>query len=435
MNIPQSNLPRIVVIGGGFGGVALAKKLAKKQAQVVLLDRHNYHTFQPLLYQVSTGGLEPDSIAYPLRKVIQGYSDFYFRLANVLQIDAATRQVHTNIGAVRYDYLVIATGSQTNFFGNKNIAEKGMAMKTIPQSLDLRSLILENFEEALLTNNLNERDALTNFVVVGGGPTGVELAGALAEIKKGILHKDYPDLDTQRVQINLVEGSDRILATMSKIASRKAELFLERLGVNVWKNIKVADYDGKRVSTDTDITFETATLIWAAGVRGVTIEGLDATHLLARDKRLKVNPYSQVEGFEDIFAIGDVAQMQSETYPLGHPMVATVAIQQGKNLGKNLARLLKNKPMKPFVYSDKGSMATIGRNKAVVDLPHFKFQGVFAWFVWMFIHLYFLVGFRSRVVVFINWLHNYIRFDREARLIIRPFKEKYQVDKRSQPSE
>lgn len=436
MNIPQSNLPRIVIVGGGFGGITLAKKLGKKEAQVVLLDRHNYHTFQPLLYQVSTGGLEPDSIAYPIRKVIQGYSDFYFRLANVLEVDPAAQEVHTNIGTIHYDYLVIATGSQTNFFGNKNIEEKSMAMKTIPQSLNLRSLILENFEHALLADDPQERDALMNFVIVGGGPTGVELAGALAEIKKAILHKDYPDLDTQRVQINLVEGSNRILPAMSKVASRKAETFLERLGVNVWKDVRVTDYDGRHVTTTSnDVAFETDTLIWAAGVKAVSIKGLDAEDLLSRDKRLKVNAYNQVEGFENIFAIGDVAQMQSEALPFGHPMVASPAIQQGETLGRNLGRLLKNKPMTPFVYRDKGSMATIGRNKAVVDLPNFKFQGVFAWFVWMFVHLYFLIGFRSRVVVFINWLYNYIRFDREARLIIRPFKQKHQAINHPKPSE
>ena len=429
MNIPQSSLPRIVIIGGGFGGIALAKKLSKKEVQVVLLDRHNYHTFQPLLYQVSTGGLEPDSIAYPIRKVLQGYPHFHFRLAEVLQIDVETSTLETNIGTIEYDYLVVATGSQTNFFGNKNIEMKGMAMKTIPQSLNLRSLILENFEQALLTDDLHERDALMNFVIVGGGPTGVELAGALAEIKKGILPKDYPDLDTRRAQINLIQSGDRILPAMSEVASQKAERFLERLGVNVWKDIRVLDYDGKHVSTDTGTSFETATLVWAAGVQAVSIPGLDGKELLSRGNRLKVNRYHQVEGFEKIFAIGDVAQMETEAFPHGHPMMAQPALQQGRNLGENLLRLVEGKPMKPFVYKDKGSMATIGRNKAVVDLPKVRFQGVFAWFVWMFVHLYFLIGFRNRVVVFINWVYNYIRFDREARLIIRPFKKQYQLSK------
>ncbi len=423
MNIPQSSLARVIIIGGGFGGIALAKKLANQDIQVVLLDKHNYHNFQPLLYQVSTGGLEPDSIAYPIRKVLQGYPNFYFRLAEVVEVIASEKKVMTNIGDIRYDYLVVATGSETNFFGNKNIENLGMAMKTIPQSLNLRSLILENFEQALLTDDLHERDALMNFVIVGGGPTGVELAGALAEIKKGILPKDYPDLDTRRAQINLVQGSGRILPAMSKIASEKAERFLEKLGVNVWKNIRVTDYDGNRVTTNTDTEFEAATLVWAAGVKAVTLKGLDAKELLARGNRLQVNEFNQVVGHSNIFAIGDVAQMQTESHPNGHPMMAQPAIQQGHNLGLNLIRLLENKPLRPFEYKDKGSMATVGRNKAVVDLKRFKFQGVFAWFVWMFVHLYFLIGFRNRVVVFINWVYNYIRFDREARLIIRPFKK------------
>ena len=430
MNIPQSSFPRIIIIGGGFGGIALAKKLSGKDVQVLLLDKHNYHTFQPLLYQVSTGGLEPDSIAYPIRKVLQGYPNFYFRLAEVTQIDTEKRRLETNIGGIAYDYLVVATGSETNFFGNQNIQSNGMAMKTVPQSLNLRSLILENFEQALLTDDLHERDALMNFVIVGGGPTGVELAGALAEIKKGILPKDYPDLDTRRAQINLVQGSDRILPAMSEVASAKAERFLEKLGVNVWKNIRVSDYDGKLVTTNTDTKFEACTLVWAAGVKAVSIKGLNAGEFLSRGSRLKVNHFHQVEGFEEIFAIGDVAQMESEEFPHGHPMMAQPAIQQGESLGENLARLVDEKPMKPFKYKDKGSMATVGRNKAVVDLKKFKFQGVFAWYVWMFVHLYFLIGFRNRVVVFINWVYNYIKFDREARLIIRPFKKEYQVSKK-----
>ena len=429
MNIPQSSYPRVVIVGGGFGGIALAKKLSKKEAQVVLLDKHNYHNFQPLLYQVSTGGLEPDSIAYPIRKVLQGYPNFFFRLAQVQEVKTDTKRIKTNIGEIFYDYLVVATGSETNFFGNKGIESKGMAMKTIPQSLNLRSLILENFEQALLTDDLHERDALMNFVIVGGGPTGVELAGALAEIKKGILPKDYPDLDTRRAQINLVQGGDRILPAMSQQASEKAEKFLEELGVNVWKNIRVTDYDGKRVSTNTKTIFDAETLVWAAGVKAVGLKGLDAEEFLCRGNRLRVNEFHQIVGLEDVFAIGDVAQMETEECPHGHPMGAQPAIQQGRNLGDNLVRLIENKPMKSFVYKDKGSMATVGRNKAVVDMPKFRFQGVFAWFVWMFVHLYFLIGFRNRVVVFINWVYNYIRFDREARLIIRPFKKQNRVER------
>ncbi|RRQ47640.1 NAD(P)/FAD-dependent oxidoreductase [Maribacter algicola] len=425
MNIPRSNNPRIVIIGGGFGGIALAQKLRKQEVQVVLLDKNNYHTFQPLLYQVSTGGLEPDSIAYPLRKVLIGYDNFFFRLAEVTEILPEKQLLKTSIGEISYDYLVVATGSETNFFGNTELEQHAMAMKSIPQSLNLRSLILENFEQALLTDEYHERDALMNFVIVGGGPTGVELAGALAEIKKGILPKDYPDLDTRRAQINLIQGGDRILDAMSEKASEKAEQFLEDLGVQVWKNVRVTGYDGKTVRTKTDLVFETATLIWAAGVKGATIKGLDAKELIAGGNRLSVNEFNQVIGYPNIFAIGDIACMQSEEAPRGHPMMAQPAIQQGRKLGENLVRLINGKSLEPFVYKDKGSMATVGRNKAVCDLKHIRFQGVFAWFVWMFVHLFFLIGFRNRVVVFINWVYNYIRFDREARLIIRPFKRNY----------
>lgn len=424
MNIPKISFPRVVIIGGGFSGIALAKELSKQELQVVLLDKHNYHTFQPLLYQVSTGGLEPDSIAYPIRKILKDFPNFYFRLANVEEINVEKNKVITNIGDLKFDYLVIASGSATNYFGNASIEANSMAMKTIPQSLNLRSLILENFEDALLTSDLNERNSLMNFVIVGAGPTGVELAGALAEIKKGILPKDYPDLDTRLAQIHLIQSGDRILKEMSEKASKKAEDFLENLGVHVWKNVRVTGYDGKVVTTATDLTFETSTLIWAAGVKGAVIKGMDAEPYVSKGSRLLVNEFNQVKGFEHIFAIGDVAQAQTDDYPLGYPMMAQPAMQQGEQLGKNMVRMIENKPMKPFEYKDKGAMATIGRNKAVVDLKNFKFQGVFAWFVWMFVHLFFLIGFRNRVVVFVNWVYNYIRFDREARLIIRPFKHR-----------
>tara|TARA_R110002051_G_scaffold5108_2_gene27348 strand:- start:16500 stop:17792 length:1293 start_codon:yes stop_codon:yes gene_type:complete len=425
MNIPLSSYPRIVIIGGGFGGVSLAKKLSKKEVQVVLIDKNNYHTFQPLLYQVSTGGLEPDSIAYPLRKVLIGYDNFYFRLAEVDNVDPSAKKVNTNIGELTYDYLVVATGSETNFFGNTEIEQNAMCMKSIPQSLNLRSLILENFEQALLTDDYHERDALMNFVIVGGGPTGVELAGALAEIKKGILPKDYPDLDTRRAQINIVQGGDCLLPGFSAQASKKAEDFLEKLGVQVWKGVRVTGYNGKTVTTKTELKFESAAVVWAAGVQGAGIKGIEGEGVIAGGNRLNVNEFNQVIGHPEIFAIGDIACMATEDNPRGHPMVAQPAIQQGKLLGENLTKLLEHKPMKPFVYNDKGSMATVGRNKAVCDIKGYRFQGVFAWFVWMFVHLFFLIGFRNRMVVFVNWVYNYIRFDREARLIIRPFKRDY----------
>lgn len=427
MNIPRSSFPRIVIIGGGFAGISLAKRLRNKNVQVVLLDKHNYHNFQPLMYQVATGGLEPDSIAYPIRKIVQEYKDFYFRLAEVREIDAENNTIYADIGELKFDYLVIATGSKTNYFGNKEIERNSMAMKTIPQSLNIRSLILENFEQALLTNDIDERHSLMNFVLVGGGPTGVELAGALAEMKKAILPKDYPDLDVRKMEINLIQGSNRVLDSMSENASEKAEKFLLDLGVSVWKNVRVTGYDGKTVTTNSDLSFDSATVIWTAGVQGALPHGLKADSFIKNVNRIKVNQYNQVEGYDNLFAIGDIAVMTSEEYPHGHPMMAQPAMQQGRLLAENLIKIINKKEPKPFEYKDKGSMATIGRNKAVVDLPKFKFSGVFAWFVWMFVHLFSLIGFKNKAVVFLNWVYNYVRFDREARLIMRPYKKRNQV--------
>ena len=425
MNIPISKKPRVVIIGSGFAGIAIAKKLRNKNVQVVLVDKHNYHTFQPLLYQVATGGLEAGSIAYPIRKIIQEYPDFYFRLTTVKEIDTVNQKIISEIGDLNYDYLVIATGSKTNYFGNKEIERNSMSMKTIPQSLNIRSLILENFEQAVLLKDDVERNMLINFVIVGGGPTGVELSGALAEMKKAILQKDYPDLDIDKMEINLIQSGDRILNTMSAESSADAEKFLINLGVKIWKNVRVTNYDGKTISTNTDLTFDTATVIWTAGVQGAKINGLNAKSIVEKADRIRVNQYNQVVGYENIFAIGDICLMETENYPDGHPMVAQPAMQQGKLLGENLIKLIHKKPMTSFAYNDKGSMATIGRNLAVVDLPHYHFSGVFAWFVWMFVHLFSLIGFKNKAVVFLNWVYNYIKFDREGRLIIRPFKKKF----------
>jgi NADH dehydrogenase len=424
MNILSSSHPRVVIIGGGFAGIALARKLRNHKLQVVLIDKHNYHTFQPLLYQVATGGLEAGSIAYPIRKVIQEYKDFYFRLTSVKEIDTSNQKIISEIGDLHYDYLVIATGSKTNYFGNKEIERNAMSMKTIPQSLNIRSLILENFEQAVLTKDEKERNALINFVLVGAGPTGVELAGALAEMKKAILQKDYPDLDIDKMQINLIQSGDRVLNTMSEKSSAAAEKFLVNLGVKIWKNIRVTNYDGRTISTNSEVTFDSATVIWTAGVQGAKVAGLHADSLVEKVDRIRVNQFNQVLGYENIFAIGDIASMETELYPQGHPMVAQSAMQQGKLLGDNLVKLIHKKEMIPFDYNDKGSMATIGRNLAVVDLHRFHFNGIFAWFVWMFVHLFSLIGFKNKAVVFLNWVYNYIKFDREGRLIIRPFKKK-----------
>lgn len=426
MNIPDSDLKRIVIIGGGFAGISLAKKLRNKNYQVVMMDKHNYHTFQPLLYQVATGGLEPDSIAYPIRKVIKEYKDFYFRLGDVKEIDAPNNRIIADIGELHYDYLVVATGTKTNYFGNKEIERNSMSMKTIPQSLNIRSLILESFEAALLTDDEAERESLMNFVLVGGGPTGVELAGALAEMKKAVLPKDYPDLDINKMQIHLVQSGDRILDTMSEKSSHEAEKFLTNLGVTVHKNVRVTGYDSVVVTTNSDLEFHSSTVIWTAGVAGKLISGLNKDAIFERIDRIKVDSHNKVKGYENIFAIGDICIMETTKYPKGHPQMAQAAMQQGSLLAENLINLQNNKPLKAFEYNDKGSMATIGRNKAVVDLPKFHFSGVFAWFVWMFVHLISLIGFKNKAVVFLNWVYNYIRFDREARLIIRPYKKKMQ---------
>lgn len=423
MNIPKSDVPRIVIIGGGFAGINLAKSLANRNVQIVLLDKHNYHTFQPLLYQVSSSGLEPDSIAYPLRKIIKKNKNTFFRLAEVEDIDAANNSIQTNIGSLTYDFLVIATGTKTNYFGNATIEANSMPMKSIPQALNIRSLILQNFEKATIAHDVEDRQAYLNFVIVGGGPTGVELAGAIAELKNHILPRDYKDLDGSDMQIYLLEGANRVLPSMSDQASEKAEIFLEKLGVLVKLNVFVKDYDGQIVLTNSDLKLHSQTLIWAAGVTGLPIKGLKTDCIQQGTNRYIVNTYNQVDGYHNIFAIGDIAQMSTKNYPKGHPQVAQPAIQQGKLLGKNLINLIDGKPLKAFIYKDKGSMATIGRNKAVVDLKHFKFGGFFAWFVWMFIHLMSLVGFRNRVIVFFNWTYNYINFDKAARLIIRPFKK------------
>ena len=423
MNIPQSNLPRVVIIGGGFAGINLVKTLSNKNVQVVLIDKHNYHTFQPLLYQVSSSGLEPDSIAYPLRKIIKKHKTTFFRLAEVEQIIPEKNEIVTSIGHLNYDYLVIATGTKTNYFGNKDIEEHSMPMKTVPQALNIRSLILQNFEKAAIANTKEEREAYLNFVIVGAGPTGVELAGAIAELKNNILPRDYNDLNPSDMHIQLLEGSKRVLPPMSEHASKKAEQFLKELGVKVHCDTIVKDYDGLTVTTNSDLVLQSETLIWAAGVTGAPIKGLKAGALMEKANRYTVNEFNQVTDYDNIFAIGDIALMESEEYPKGHPQVAQPAIQQGKLLGKNLIRLITNKPMEPFSYFDKGSMATIGRNKAVVDLKAYKFGGFFACFIWMFVHLMSLVGFRNRVIVLFNWTYNYINFDKAARLIIRPFKK------------
>ncbi|MCH2214824.1 MAG: NAD(P)/FAD-dependent oxidoreductase [Flavobacteriales bacterium] len=424
MNIPDSSFPRIVVVGGGFGGLQIIKNLPKGKFQIVLIDKHNYHAFQPLLYQVATAGLEPDSIAYPLRKIFKSRSDFFFRLAEVKSINAEEKSIHTSLGDLDYDHLVLATGTVTNFFGNDTLAKLSMGMKSVPEALNIRSLLLENFEAALLTDDLKERESLMNVVIVGAGPTGVELAGAIAELRSHVLPMDYPDLDFRRMSIHLVEGMDKVLPPMSDQSSLKAHKFLESLGVQVWLNTRVEDYDGKTITTSGKPML-TQTLIWAAGVHCIPPEGLSGKDLV-RGNRVKVNRFNQVPGKDGLYVIGDAAYMETKNFPKGHPQVAQPAIQQGKLLAKNLVRETNGQIMREFEYKDLGSMATIGRTRAVADLPKLKTQGAFAWVIWMFVHLMALVGFRNRVVVFFNWTYNFFNYNRDIRLIIRPFKNQPQ---------
>ncbi len=423
IDIPNVNLPRVVIIGGGFGGIQLIKRL-HRHFQVVLIDKNNYHTFQPLLYQVATAGIEPDSIVFPLRKLFKGYKHFHFRMATATAIRESEQILETSIGELHYDYLVISTGSDTNYFGMEELKQHSMPMKSISEALDLRSCILQNFEKALLTGDLKERRKLMTYVIAGAGPTGVELAGALGELKNHVLPKDYPELDFRNMQIHLVEGSERVLSAMDEKSSSEAERFLEKLDVHVWKKVRVTGYDGSTVTTNTEEQFDTATMIWATGVKGNVLKGIPED-AVRRDKRIVVDSFNRVKGMENVFAIGDVACMIADKTPQGHPMVAQVAMQMGQRLGSNLKQLAEKRPMQEFTYNDRGSMATVGRNKAVAEIGRWKTQGFRAWVIWMFIHLMSLVGFRNRVVVFFNWLISYMNYDRGMRLIIRPFQPEH----------
>ncbi len=419
INIPDSNKKRVVIVGGGFGGLTLAQKLAKQDVQVILIDKNNYHQFQPLFYQVAMSGLEPSSIAFPLRKTFQKRKNVIIRVAEVQRVNPATQIVETTLGSLRYDYLVLAIGADTNFFGNENIASKVIPMKSVAEALYLRNKVLADYEKAVTTGDFEERQGLIDIVIVGGGPTGVEVAGALAEMKKYILPKDFRDeLDYTEVDIHLIQGADILLKGMSEQASAAAEKFLKKLDVQVRKNTRVTDYDGKYVYMNDGTSIRTNKVIWAAGIIGNTIEGLP-DDLITRSRRIKVNEYCQVLGHPNIYAIGDIGYRETETYPYGHPQVAQVAIQQAKNVALNLKNISKNKTLKPFIYKDKGSMATIGRHLAVVDLPRFRFQGAFAWFVWLLVHLFSLIGVKNKLFVFINWVWNYFTYDQSLRLIIK----------------
>ncbi|WP_339840983.1 NAD(P)/FAD-dependent oxidoreductase [uncultured Maribacter sp.] len=419
--LQDTKLPRVVVIGGGFAGLALVEKLKNKEVQVVLFDKNNFHQFQPLFYQVATSALEPDSIVFPFRKQISGYKNVLFRLAEVEEIQPSLNTVITNKGSVHFDYLVLATGTTTNFFGMDNVESHSLGMKDIRDSLNIRHMMLQNLEEAAITCDDNERDALTNFVIVGGGPAGVEMAGALAEFCKYILPKDYPEYPSSIMNIYLVEANDKLLSTMSDNASTKTLKYLKDLDVKVLFNESVSDYDGSIVTTKRGKTILAKNLIWTAGVKGQFPKGIDEKHVV-RGNRLKTNSYLKVEGYENIFAIGDIAALISSDTPKGHPQVAQTAIQQGKYLGDSLLDIIKDKPLKPFEYKDKGSLATVGKRKAVADLGKFKFAGYFAWLLWSIVHLMSISGFRNRLMVGFNWTVSYFTYEKSNRVIIRNFK-------------
>ncbi|WP_185882801.1 NAD(P)/FAD-dependent oxidoreductase [Blattabacterium cuenoti] len=422
-------LKRIVIIGAGFAGLQVAKKLRRDKFQVVLIDKNNYHTFQPLLYQVATAGLEPDSIAHSIRNIVKKKKNFFFRLASVHYINTNKKEIITNIGNLSYDYLIVATGSVTNYFGNKNIESHALPMKSIPEALNLRSLILQNFEQAILTKDTQKKKKLMTFVIVGGGPTGVELAGALAEMKNYVLPHDYPNLDIQNMEIHLLQASTRLLDGMSEQSAKQAYKNLENLGVIIWLNCLVKDYNGDVVFIKENKKIQTENVIWTAGVKGAIIKGFLKEDI--EGNRILVNQYLQTIRYKHIFAIGDVALMKiNRYYPNGHPMTAQPAIQQGNYLANKFninCFFDNNQAIKPFIYKNSGSMATIGRNKAVCDFSFFKLKGFLAWIIWMFVHLVSLVGFRNRVIALMNWIIQYFQYNKSVRLIIRPFHKKKKV--------
>jgi len=419
-NIPATDKKRIVIIGGGFAGLTCARKLQGSNYQVVLLDRNNYHQFQPLFYQVATSKLEASSVSFPFRKVFQRNKDILVRIAEAQEIDSKNQVLKTDIGEISYDYLVIAVGTTNNFFGNKNIEERGIPMKSVSEALLLRNTILTNFEKSLIVDNADQREGLLNLVVVGGGPTGTEISGTLAEMRKYILPKDYPELDFKAMKIYLLEGMSGLLNGMSPVSQQKALEYLQRLGVEVRLNTLLKDYDGIHVLLGDGSTIRTDNLIWAAGVTGNLIKGLDPAVVL-KGNRIKCDAYHRVEGYENIYAVGDISLHPDEHNPKGLPQLASVGIQQGGLLGRNFVSMQKNKPLKEFNYFNKGTMATVGRNKAVVDLPfNLHYQGFLAWVTWMFVHLILTLGIKNKASILLNWLVSYVTYDQSLRLIIKP---------------
>ncbi|UAY53616.1 NAD(P)/FAD-dependent oxidoreductase [Ferruginibacter albus] len=410
---------KLIIIGGGFGGLKLARELSNKEGfEITLIDRFNHHQFQPLFYQVATSGLDASNISFPLRKIFHKSKNVHIRVAEVQQVLTAENKIITSIGEFDYDALVIATGAGSNFFGNQNLIDHALPMKSSTEALQLRYRLLQNFEKALSIKDEKELQQYMNIVIVGAGPTGVELSGAIADMRRFVLPKDYPELAFSTMKIYLLEGSGKTLAAMSEKSSADSEAYLKKLGVTVMTNTIVKDYDGEKVTLQNGETIETATVIWAAGVKGNVLAGIEKD-LIARGNRIKTDRHSLVQGLSNVYAIGDVSYMEEPAYPNGHPQLSPVAIQQGGLLAKNLQLQQNGKPMKDFSYVDKGTMATVGRNLAVVDLskPKLHFKGFIAWMIWMGIHLMLTLGVKNRFFIFLNWLYNYLTYDQNLRLI------------------
>ncbi len=421
MNIPErSNKKRVVIIGAGFGGLKMVNHLNPDLFDIVLLDKNNYHQFQPLLYQVAIAGLEPSSISYPLRKSIRCKQNIHFKMCEATNILPESNTVETNIGSIEYDYLVIATGCDTNFFGNQTLKDTAIPLKSVSEALYARNRILQNFEDAASTNDPAELEKLLNFVIVGGGATGVELAGALADMRNFVLPKDYPEIDFSHMQIHLIDASPRLLQSMSEHASKESAETLQKRGVIIHQKVFVNTYENEMVTASDGTKIYSRNVLWVAGIVGNRINGL-AAESFARGNRLTVDEYCYVKGYKNILAIGDIAYMLTEDYPLGHPQVAQVAIQKSKYCAGILNRQYKNKKSpEPFRYKDKGSLATIGRNAAVADLGSLKFGGRAAWWLWLWVHIYTIVGVKNKVLVILNWAWNYVTYDVSLRILIRP---------------
>jgi NADH:ubiquinone reductase (H+-translocating) len=417
-------MAKVVIAGAGFAGLKLARKLNNKAGfEVLLIDKFNYHQFQPLFYQVATAALDPSNISFPLRKAFHNSRNVRIRVEEIKQVIPAQNKIVTSSEEITYDILVLAMGADTNFFGNQNITANAFPMKSTVEALQIRHRLIQNFEDALLAKDQLTLQKLMNIVIVGGGPTGVELAGALAEMKKYVLPKDYPELDFDLMNIFLLEAGPKTLAAMSEKSSEDSARYLEKLGVIIKKGTAVKDYDGEQVLFADGSTIPTNTVIWAAGIKGNVPPGIDPS-LVVKGNRIKVDRHNKVEGFENIYALGDLAYMETPLYPKGHPQVANVAINQANTLSKNLVAMQKNSNRRyEFEYKDKGSLATVGRNLAVVDLPKPKLHlhGLFAWFIWMGLHLFLILGVKNRLLIFINWVYSYFTYDQSLRLIFKEF--------------